>query len=221
MESFDKIWEEIHSTYGWGKYPSENVIRFCARNFYKVSPRSNVKILDFGCGGGSNTWYMAREGFSTYAFDGSESAIKNTEMLLDRDGLSADLRVLDGINIDYESDFVDAVVDNACTYSNTLENILKMYKGCYRVLKHGGKFYTCVFSVKTKGYGTGIEIEPDTFKDITEGRLEGRGVIHFYKKEDINNILIDCGFDNIKINEYVYEDDGDQVGMYIITGEKK
>ena len=47
MKSFDETWEEIHSTQEWGKYPSEPVIRFVARNYYKVD-RKATKILDFG-----------------------------------------------------------------------------------------------------------------------------------------------------------------------------
>ncbi len=50
MKSFDETWEQIHSTQEWGKYPSEIVIRFIARNYYKGN-RSETKILDFGCGG--------------------------------------------------------------------------------------------------------------------------------------------------------------------------
>ncbi len=55
--------------------------------------------------GGANTWYLAREGFSVYAFDGSESAVRNTRKYLVHEGLNADLRVLDGIAIDYASVF--------------------------------------------------------------------------------------------------------------------
>ena len=86
MKSFDETWEEIHATQEWGKYPSESVIRFAARNYYK-SDRKDVKILDFGCGGGSHTWYLAREGFDVYAFDGSQSAVKNVKVRLEQEGL--------------------------------------------------------------------------------------------------------------------------------------
>lgn len=50
MKSFCETWEKIHKEQEWGKYPSESVIRFIARNYYKTK-RENVKILDFGCGG--------------------------------------------------------------------------------------------------------------------------------------------------------------------------
>lgn len=50
---------------GHGGYPSEQIICFAARNYYEED-RKQVKILDFGCGGGSHTWYLVREGFDAY-----------------------------------------------------------------------------------------------------------------------------------------------------------
>ena len=81
MKSFDTTWETIHATQEWGKYPAEPVIRFVARNYYN-KVRITIKILDFCCGAGSNTWYLAREGFDVYAFDGSVSAVNKVEKLL-------------------------------------------------------------------------------------------------------------------------------------------
>lgn len=50
MKSFCEVWEEIHAKNEWGKYPSESVVRFVARNYYKKD-REKIRILDFGCGG--------------------------------------------------------------------------------------------------------------------------------------------------------------------------
>ena len=100
MKSFDMVWEKIHATQEWGKYPSEPVIRFVARNYGKMD-RDSIKILDFGCGGGSHTWYLAREGFDVYAFDGSKSAVRKVGERLGQEGLAADLRVRDALELDY------------------------------------------------------------------------------------------------------------------------
>ena len=59
MAAFDERWEEIHSNEELGRYPSEDVIRFVARNLYKKD-RFSTKVLDFVCGAGSNTWYLAK-----------------------------------------------------------------------------------------------------------------------------------------------------------------
>ena len=70
-----EIWEDIFQNNEWGKYPSLAVVRFVARNFYKVPNRKDIRILELGCGTGANLWYCAREGFSVIGLDGSKTAI--------------------------------------------------------------------------------------------------------------------------------------------------
>ena len=103
-----EAWEKIHSSREWGGYPSEHVIRFIARNYYNKK-RAEVKILDFGCGSGANTWFLAREGFDTYAFDISESAINNLNNRMEKEGLSVNSLVSDGLALPYEDEMFDAI----------------------------------------------------------------------------------------------------------------
>ncbi|WP_051688640.1 class I SAM-dependent methyltransferase [Butyrivibrio sp. AE2032] len=219
MKSFDEVWEQIHSTQEWGKYPSEIVIRFIARNYYKKD-RANTRILDFGCGGGAHTWYLAREGFDVYAFDGSKSAVEKVKKRLEVESLHADLRVLDGAEIDYEENFFDAVVDNVTIYANELAYINEMYRKVYRSLKEGGKLLTVVFSTDMTGFGTGEELEYHTYRDITEGNLSGRAVAHFFDRDEIENLLLDVGFKNLKVDSMNYTDNGNKVKQWIICCEK-
>ena len=109
MKSFDDIWETIHATEEWGKYPSEPVIRFVARNYYNKDRRC-IKMLDFGCGGGANTWYLTREGFDVYAFDGSKSAIHKVEERLKKENLCVNLRICDALETNYEDNFFDFII---------------------------------------------------------------------------------------------------------------
>lgn len=130
--SIDKIWEKIHSSRAWGgAYPTEHVIRFVARNYYDKE-RSAIKILDFGCGQGAHTWYLAREGFDTYAFDGSESAVNKCREKLESEGLTASLCVSDAMNLKYDDNFFDAVIDNVCIYANRMTDIKTMYREVFR-----------------------------------------------------------------------------------------
>ena len=71
-----EIWEKIFQENEWGKYSSVPVIRFIARNFYKVKDRKNIKILEIGSGTGANLWFCAREGFSVIALEGSQTAFE-------------------------------------------------------------------------------------------------------------------------------------------------
>jgi len=201
IKSFDSIWEEIHRSNDWGKYPSEEVIRFIARNYYKRD-RTITKILDFGCGAGANAWFLAREGFDVYAFDGSKTAVEKTQAYLTKENLKAEIRVSDAVEIDYEDDFFDAIVDVAVIYANKVSDIEKMLKRCYEILKPQGKLYsTGLFAVGMTGYGTGEKIEDNTYRNVEAGSLKGRGTIHFFSKEEILDIWSRAGFKNIKIDE--------------------
>jgi len=81
--AWDPVWENVFRSQSWGKYPAEDFIRFIASNFYNVSDRKNVRILEVGCGPGANLWFMAREGFSVYGIDGSKHAIHLAKLRLD------------------------------------------------------------------------------------------------------------------------------------------
>ncbi len=219
MKSFSKEWEKIHSTRGWGGYPSEHVIRFVARNYYNKD-RGKIKILDFGCGGGSHTWYLAREGFEVYAFDGSVSAVENTKNKLKKEGLQANLKVLDGTEIDYDKEFFDAVIDNVTIYANKYEAILEMYKKCYEILKPGGKLFTSCITPETDGYGTGEKIDEFTFRNPTEGCVQGEGIIHFNTKENLSACLEGIGFTDLVIDKMAYTDNGIKIEMLLATARK-
>ena len=220
MKSFSKEWEEIHRNQEWGKYPSEQLIRFIARNFYKKD-RKNIKILDFGCGAGANTWFLAREGFDVYAFDGSESAVNRAKEYLNKEGYNnVHFSVMDGTELDYASDMFDCIVDNVCIYANKKVHIETMYKEAYEKLKKGGKLYSACFGDKTYGYGTGIYIENNTYENIEKGPLEGRAIAHFFTKDELRETLEVSGFHNIIIDEMVYTDNGISIQMLMAKADK-
>ena len=219
METFDPVWEEIHSQREWGKYPSESVIRFVARNYYH-GDRAKTKILDFGCGAGSNTWYLAREGFDTFAFDGSKSAVGRVQKRLEEEHLEADLRVRDALNLDYEQESFDCIIDNAVIYANLSENIRKMFEEVYGLLKKGGKLFSVSFSTNTTGYGIGKRLEENTYSDIQEGCLADRGTAHFFDKKELHDILNGCGFLNIRIDTLAYTDNGALIEQFLVQAER-
>lgn len=218
-KSFDDEWERIHADRVWGMYPSESVIRFIARNYYKYD-RKSIKILDFCCGSGSNTWYLAHEGFDVYAFDGSTSAIKRAKERFKEEGLQAHFEVKDALNCDYEDDFFDCIIDNVGVYANRYENIRKMYETIFLKLKYGGKLFTTSFSLNTTGYETGVEIEKNTYKGIKEGTLAGRGIAHLWEGNDLFELLRGVGFTNIKIDRMLWTDQGNTIEQLLVQCQK-
>lgn len=218
-KSMDSRWNELHTTVEWGQYPTESVIRFVARNYYKKE-RKNIKILDFGCGQGAHTWYLAREGFDTYAFDGAADAVQKTEQKLKREGLSVNLGVYDALNLPYEDNFFDLVIDVGCICCNKYSDSVRMYQKIYQILRGGGKLLSSGFGHATTGYGLGKEIETGTFEGITKGNLIGLGTIHFTTKDELCQTFTKCGFRNCNVDYIRYSDQGNDIEQLIAYGEK-
>lgn len=222
MKTFDSKWEDVHSSRSWGKYPPEEVIRFVARNYYN-NDRKNIKILDIGCGQGNVVWYLSREGFDTYGFDGSSYAIEKAQEYLKNDDLEASLSIADAADMPYNNEFFNAVTDSALIYANKKEDIIAILKECYRVLKKGGKiFSTGLFMRDTTGYGTGEKIEENTYRNLTEGILSNIGTIHFFDKNELIEIWNEVGFKNLKIDSIKRTDfAGEQnINFYVVEAEK-
>lgn len=219
MKSFDETWEKIHAEREWGKYPSEHVIRFVARNYYK-SDRKNTKALDIGCGAGANTWFLAREGFDVYAFDGSKSAIGRVKTLLSKDNLTANLKVCDAIEMDYPNDYFDFAIDNFSVCQNKKQCIEEIYKRIFNILKTGGGLLVANFSTKTTGEDLGDRIEIHTNTNIKSGPFEGKGIIHFSCKEEITSILQKVGFVVTSVDYMTYSDQGNVVDTLITIARK-
>jgi ubiquinone/menaquinone biosynthesis C-methylase UbiE len=220
MKTFDNTWEQIHEANEWGRYPSEEVVRFVARNYYKAD-RKSIKILDLGCGAGANTWYLAKEGFDVYAVDGSNSAITKTNNLLKSMNLSANLFVCDVAHLPFSEEYFDVIIDCACIYSNTIFGIKEIIQECYRVLKYHGKiFSTGNFSPDTTGFGRGNEIENNTYKDITDGVLAGRGIAHFFTQNELESLY--ARLKNVIVDYATRTDGGGEmkIAYYILQGTK-
>ncbi len=217
--SISSEWEQIHSDREWGKYPTEPVIRFVARNFYKKD-RRNTKLLDYGCGQGAHTWYLAREGFDTYAFDGSPSAVKKARDYLTSEGLNAHFDVMDATNVAYPEKFFDGVIDSACIGHNKIEDITTMYSMIYKVLKENGRLFTSFFSTKTTGFGTGEQVLGNTYRGVTVGPLAGLGVVHFWEENELKGIIEEIGFRDIEIERYSHMDHGSFIDSFVLTATK-
>ena len=191
--SWNTTWEKIFATSDWGKYPPEELIRFIASHFYKAPNRSDVKILEIGCGPGANLWYLSREGFSATGIDGSPSAILKAEARLNAENLNATLIVGDLIDLPHLllNQTYDAVIDVECLYANRIQFVREIIRNSYHLLKPGGVMFSKMFARETIGDGLGTEVEPGTFIDVTDGPLADTGLCHFFTQEEIESCFSD------------------------------
>lgn len=185
--SWDPVWNQVFKEQEWGKYPSESLIRFIARNFYRRS-RKEISLLEVGCGPGANIWYMAREGFNVSGVDGSEVAINKAKERLKKSNLDANLLVADLMNLPFENDSFDGVVDAECLYANSELNTKQILSEIKRVMKTGSLFYSRTFSNKMFiGRQSSIKNEFE-YTDIDEGPLRGKGFTRLINRRKISDL---------------------------------
>lgn len=214
------IWEEVHQSREWGKYPPEYVIRFLARNFYGAPKRDHIRLLDLGCGAGACTWYFAREGFAVSGIDGSKTAIKKANYRLNAEGLSAELQVGDFTNLPWPNGHFDAVVDNLTLCCNRSEHCRQVVSEVDRVLKPGGRLLSAAFSDRTWGYGLGRSIEPGGFSDVTEGPLRGLGFVLFMGRSQLDELYSPLGVPTIERVSWTLENTTQLVEVWVVEVKK-
>ena len=217
------VWEEVFKTQAWGKYPGEDLVRFIARNFYKVPQRAQIKVLEIGCGPGANLWYLAREGFSFVGIDGSAIAISQASKRLDEEcngwRENSELHVGDVSSLPFANETFDAVIDNECVYCNNFENSQRIYGEAHRVLKVDGALFVRTFSAGCWGDGTGQKVGRGTYF-CAEGPLAGKGLARFTELDEIPVLL--QGFEVLGI-EHVARSSNDRKHMiaeWVVHGRK-
>lgn len=187
---WDKAWEKLFSERPWGKYPGEDVVRFVARNFYKAADRRAIKLLEVGSGPGANVWFMAREGFTVYGVDGSQTALDNCRARLNDEvpDWKGELLNADMVSLPFDDNYFDGVLDIEACCANSFDDSKRIYAEMARVLKPGGKFYSRCFAKGCYGDETGESVGYNAFVTAV-GPAVGTGLIRFTSREDIDVLL--------------------------------
>lgn len=153
-------WNELFTKeeFRW-KTPHEQVVALIPR----LKEGGAQRVLDLGCGAGRHTVCLAREGFQVFGVDNAENALLNTRAWLIRENLTAELRHADVERTPYPDGFFDAVISIYVIYHKTIAGMHRVGAEIYRVLKPGGLALVSLQSRRGYRYGSGEEIEPNTF----------------------------------------------------------
>lgn len=201
-----ELWEDVFRNKEWGKYPPIPLVRFIAKNYYNVTKREDVKILELGSGTGANLWYLAREGFSVYGIEYSKTGVEKTIERFASEGLTeriGQLLVGDYLTeIDkFQDEFFDAVIDIASLCCNNFSKTMEIIDKSITKLKQGGRFFSITFDRGTWGLeGEEVDYHMVVPKD---GPLAGLGPQRFTTKEDIYKLY---KRDNTEI-EFIHRED--------------
>lgn len=198
------VWENIFLSQEWGRYPAEPLIRFIARNFYKLD-RPSVRILEVGCGPGANLWYLAREGFSFLGIDISQAAINQACTRLDAEvpgwRQRGSLERSDITTCDFGDQVFDAVIDNECIYCIPFAQARQIYSKLQIALKPGGKLFSRTFTTETWGYRSGVKIDEQTFL-CDQGPMAGKGASRFTSEDELQSLF--QGYSQLQAEKQTY-----------------
>ena len=217
---WDPSWEALFQTRGWGKYPSESLIRFIASNFYS-SERSNIRILELGCGPGANLWFCAREGFQVFGIDGSNSAIELCRDRLDTEvpGWTGDLLVGDVLNSSFIENNFDCIIDNQCLSCLDLKSASSAISQAYKLLRPDGLLYSRTFARGSYGDGTGKQIDPFTYV-CSEGPTKDLGPCRFSTPDLISSLFCDLKLLSLDTLDWTHSNRSHQIKELIAIFRK-
>ncbi|HTF89953.1 MAG TPA: class I SAM-dependent methyltransferase [Planctomycetota bacterium] len=192
-QSFDQTWER--DIYARGKqmnrWPFDAVVSFLFRHAPKNRPRSQVRVLEVGCGTGNNLWCAAREGFDTTGIDGSPTAIERARELLAAEDLKADLHVVDFTKLPFPDASFDLAIDR-CALSCVGRSAAQRALGeLARVLKPSGRLFFNPYSDRHTSARSGRVGPDDLMLDVAAGSLVGCGQLCFWNAKQVTAALVE------------------------------
>ncbi|EJF0770602.1 class I SAM-dependent methyltransferase [Campylobacter upsaliensis] len=202
------LWEEIFSKKEWGKYPSESVIRFIARNFYNAKDRNAIKILELGLGTGANLWFCAREGFKVSGIEWSKTGVERFKARLKEEKLSTQIEQIEiGDYLEkldnFKDESFDAVIDVASLCCNEREKTRQIFLKAFKKLKVGGKFFSTALGRGALGsLGEGDFFEPK------EGIYTNVGKLRFDDELSLKELYAHENLKCLSLSTQILENEG-------------
>ena len=156
------------------------------------------RVLDICCGLGTQTIYMAKQGFEVYGIDISSTAVKLAQERCSEEGVACHLTQGDASDLKYPDGFFTFVFDRGRFHSMSPERLETYIRGIHRVLKDGGKYYMKCFSSRNGNW------------------------VNSFTEQDIRNYFSPL-FKILEINEYTHVENtyGQRVYLYGVLMETR
>lgn len=104
------------------------------------------RVLDICSGLGTQSIYLAKQGFEVYGVDISYTAVRLARKRCRSEGVVCNLTLGDAATLKYVDGFFTFVFDRGCFHSLKPEEREKFIRGVHRVLKKNGKYSMKCFS---------------------------------------------------------------------------
>jgi 2-polyprenyl-3-methyl-5-hydroxy-6-metoxy-1,4-benzoquinol methylase len=217
---FDPTWEEIFRSRTWGRYPSEDAVRLVARQFFRIPNRREVSCLDLGCGGGAHTWFLAREGFSVTAVDGSEAAVQQTQALLEREQCVADVRVCSFLDLPFHDATFDCLLDWGAVQHNPWVDIVDIHSKIFRMLKPGGWLFASMLNVDSSHPTVKNDERGRDLEGFRAGTIEQDVFVHLASREEITQLTAPYSQVSIDTIDKTHDGGRSRIAQFLVAARK-
>ena len=191
VKSFDTQWDQVYND---GKqlneFPFSDFVSFYFNKF--KDNQSKLNILEVGCGAGNNLEFLAQKGHNVYGIDISEKVIEHTKQKFSKKNLSGHFTVDTFIDLPYEDNFFDLIINRAAICHADMLNANIAMKECNRVLNSNGVFYSTFYSNFNTFKATKIDFG---FYDSFEKEFQNVGALKFYNIFEITKLFEKNNFD--------------------------
>jgi ubiquinone/menaquinone biosynthesis C-methylase UbiE len=188
-----EIWDHRYkSKFNIAEYPFDQIVSMVMRRFKSVDDRSMINALDYGCGGGNNFWFLAKEGFAAYALDIAPSALKLTEQRIQAEGLHLPedrYRLLDGERLPFPDHFFSLIIDRESLCQSAWPEIQSRVREFRRILKPGGWYFGVNFTCHHPDICSADPLGSGDWHNFRHGLFKGQGHRHMFSVNEISNLF--------------------------------
>ena len=143
------------------------------------------KVLDIGCGIGSNAIFLAKEGYYVVGVDISHTALKvAAEQAREHKTANAVFLYADMDSLPFPKGRFDAVFSLNAIHHGAINQIKRRVQNIFEVLSENGVGMVTVSSSKDCKYALGKEIEKNTYEMLEGTHIEARIPHHFFDETE-------------------------------------
>lgn len=182
-------WDKFYNDHGrFYLTPHPALAEFCE----KMHDIAAIKVLDLGCGSGSNLVELAKKGFDVEGVDFSPAAVRIANEWLENENLPGKAVIADLHEKlkTYKSAEFDAIIAvNSLNYQSS-DQLLRSIKEINRLLKTGGIVLLVLPSQEALILKPEIEqifVNEQALRIALQDRLE---ILHIYLDDDKNYVVI-------------------------------
>ena len=174
---------------------------FITKNIQILKSFNCKKILDLGCGIGRHTLFLAQQGFSLTALDGSKSGLYHLKIEANKRKLHIKTVCQTFDSMPFSKNSFDCVIAFNVIYHGDNKTIQKSLLEIRRVLKSGGIFFATFLSKKNSDFGLGEQVAKDTFLR-THGYDKGHP--HYYTNANDLTALL-SGYEILSLTDQEHD----------------